>query len=89
MRRIERLENNPASDTQKAARIGPLWRAYTERLESISKGVADNQSDLEAFHWGLEEFRISLFAQELGTRFPVSAARLEKQWRAIQAADDA
>ncbi len=88
-RRLERLENNPAGDAQKLAQIGPLWRAYKERLERISNGVGDYHPDLEAFHWGLEEFRISLFAQELGTRFPVSAARLEKRWRSIQSADGA
>jgi len=30
----------------------------------------------EAYRWLLEEFRVSLFAQELGTAQPVSAQRL-------------
>ena len=55
--------------------------------EQLSKSGGDRYPALEEFHWGLEEFRISVFAQELGTRFPVSASRLEKQWRAIEAAD--
>jgi ATP-dependent helicase HrpA len=32
----------------------------------------------------LEEFKISLFAQELKTAFPVSAKRLNKKWREIE-----
>ncbi len=34
--------------------------------------------ELEAFRWAIEEYRISLFAQKLGTSIPVSARRLEK-----------
>jgi ATP-dependent helicase HrpA len=29
----------------------------------------------------LEEYRVSLFAQPLGTSLPVSAIRLERQWK--------
>jgi ATP-dependent helicase HrpA len=32
----------------------------------------------------LEEFRISLFAQELGTAFSISAKRLDKQWEKVR-----
>jgi ATP-dependent helicase HrpA len=31
----------------------------------------------------IEEFRVSLFAQPLGTSLPVSAPRLEKQWARV------
>ena len=33
-----------------------------------------------AFRWVLEEFAVSLFAQQLKTAVPVSGARLEKAW---------
>ncbi|SHF06106.1 ATP-dependent helicase HrpA [Modicisalibacter ilicicola DSM 19980] len=38
---------------------------------------------LDEFGWWLEEFRVSLFAQQLGTRMPVSAKRLERRWAEI------
>jgi len=40
----------------------------------------------EAFHyrWMLEEFRVSLFAQQMKTRLPVSSKRLEQQWQKVQ-----
>ncbi len=33
---------------------------------------------LAAFRWMTEEYRVSLFAQQLGTKIPVSAKRLDK-----------
>lgn len=38
---------------------------------------------LEYFRWMLEEFRVSLFAQELRTAIPVSEVRLQKQWEKV------
>ena len=35
------------------------------------------------FRWLLEEYRISLFAQSLGTKIPVSEKRLEKEWQKL------
>ena len=32
----------------------------------------------------LQEFRVSLFAQQMKTRLPVSAKRLEQQWARVQ-----
>jgi ATP-dependent helicase HrpA len=32
----------------------------------------------------IEEFKVSLFAQELGTPYPVSEKRLDKKWREIE-----
>ena len=37
-----------------------------------------------AYRWMLEEWRVSLFAQELGTSIPVSEKRLDKQWKKVQ-----
>jgi ATP-dependent helicase HrpA len=38
---------------------------------------------LQEYRSMLEEFKISLFAQEMKTRFPISAKRLEKKWQEI------
>jgi len=38
---------------------------------------------LDAFTWSIEEYRVSLFAQQLGTQKPISAKRLQKQWDVI------
>ena len=39
---------------------------------------------LSEFRWMLEEFRVSLFAQELRAAIPISAPRLEKQWALVR-----
>ncbi len=67
--RLERLEQNPQKDAQKAAQIAPLWEKYTKKEPSL---------ELNQFRWMLEELRVSLFAQELKTAYPVSVKRLEK-----------
>jgi ATP-dependent helicase HrpA len=36
----------------------------------------------DKFRWALEEFRISLFAQQVKTAYPISAKRLDKVWDA-------
>lgn len=64
--RAERAVLNPLKDAEKAAQLLPFlnWHARVPPLKT------------EAFRWLLEEFRVSLFAQELGTAESVSAARL-------------
>lgn len=49
------------------------------RRESERRGGVEDPA-LVAFAWWIEELRVSLFAQQLGTKFPVSAKRLEKRW---------
>ena len=43
----------------------------------------DDDPAVTEYRWLLEEFRISLFAQELGTAVPVSAKRLDRMWDSI------
>ena len=61
------------------AEYAPLWTNYERRAILLAKqGVTNPQ--VEQFRWMLEEYRVSLFAQKLGTAVPVSEKRLEKQW---------
>ncbi|MDF5830210.1 DUF3418 domain-containing protein [Pseudomonas aeruginosa] len=41
-------------------------------------------AELQVYRWMLEEYRVSLFAQQLGTRLPVSDKRLAKQWSQVE-----
>jgi ATP-dependent helicase HrpA len=40
--------------------------------------------EADTYRWMLEEFRVSLFAQQMKTRLPVSSKRLEQQWQQVQ-----
>jgi ATP-dependent helicase HrpA len=75
-----------ARDSQNSAMIAPLWQRYVDRsVENAKRGIVDPQ--LETYRWMMEELRVSLFAQQLGTSMPISTARLEKQWAAVYRAD--
>ena len=77
-----RLEKYPGSverDTRSAQAVQELWQRWETRL--IAERKAEGASEaLEDFRWLIEELRVSLFAQELKTPFPVSVKRLEKIW---------
>jgi ATP-dependent helicase HrpA len=60
--------------------LQPRWKAYLEKVASNNKPAAVNV-ELERYRWMLEEFRVSLFAQQLGTAMPISAKRLDRQWK--------
>ena len=61
-----------------------FWQQYQALAEKMRReGRWDAR--LDEWRWMLEEYRVSLFAQQLGTRMPVSAKRLAKLWREITA----
>ena len=79
--RIERAALNPVKDQERARQLEP----YLEALKKFAATPppASSRPQLEEFRWMVEEFKVSLFAQELGTAFPISAQRLEQQLRKI------
>jgi ATP-dependent helicase HrpA len=81
--RIDKFASNPARDAQWQEIIAGWWRRYNQRLEiDRARGVRDPA--LEEFRWMLEELRVSLWAQQLKTPYPVSFKRLEKAWEQIR-----
>jgi ATP-dependent helicase HrpA len=73
-----------ARDGKNYEEFRPRWEAYLKRKEEhASLGLFD--PELEHYRWMLEEFRVSLFAQKLGTAVPVSGKRLDSQWAKIRA----
>jgi ATP-dependent helicase HrpA len=79
-RRLDKYPQDPERDARHAASIAELWKRYEERAARLRRaGEADPR--LEDFRWRIEELRVSLFAQELKTPYPVSFKRLEKLWR--------
>lgn len=67
-------------DRIKAASVAPFEQRMQELLASLGPHTsAQRRQAVEAFYWMLEEYKISVFAQEIKTAFPVSAKRLEGQ----------
>ena len=80
-RRLERLDQQPDADRMKRIEIQPLQERYQKLIEQ--RPELSYHEQVQDFRWQLEELRVSLFAQGLGTRGPVSANRLEKKWKEL------
>jgi len=82
-RRAERLRNDVQRDRRLDAQVAPFvdaWRSLLARHGPHTPAV-----EAERLRWMIEEFRLSLFAQDLRTLGPVSATRLEQQLRLARA----
>ena len=78
--RLEKYSGNPARDAAREADIQELEQMWQEKTDSLVKQGQPVSGDLAAFRWMIEELRVSLFAQELKTPYPVSVKRLLKEW---------
>ena len=78
--RLEKYSSNPARDAAREADIQELEQMWQDKVQSLLKQNQPVSDDLAAFRWMIEELRVSLFAQELKTPYPVSVKRLWKEW---------
>jgi ATP-dependent helicase HrpA len=83
--RAERAALNPLKDAERARLVAP-YSAALRQVQAASAKTPAAQALIEQFRWMIEEYKISVFAQELGTAFPVSPKRLDALLAAIQAA---
>ena len=79
--RLDKLRADPARDAAKLQELQPLEQRYW-RLVAERKGQQDAR--MQEYRWMLEELRVSFFAQELRTPYPVSTKRLDKLWAQLQ-----
>ena len=76
--RLERARTNPAGDREKETRLAPYWQHYQTAV--TDKSGKYDAAALADYRWMVEEYRVSLFAQELHTPQPVSPKRLDAVW---------
>jgi len=77
--RLDKLASNSDRDSDWQQQLARFWQMYTTRVEQDRlRGVREPK--VEEFRWMLEELRVSLWAQQLKTPFPVSFKRLERYW---------
>jgi ATP-dependent helicase HrpA len=82
--RFEKLRNGgDVFDRQATSELQKYWEQYTERLE-LHKAAGITDPELTTFRWMLEEYRVSLFAQRLGTSIKISPQRLNKQFEKVR-----
>jgi ATP-dependent helicase HrpA len=75
--RRQRLEENISRDRQGMDRIAELQDAWLHQMAALPEGRPPG-AHLRQVRWMLEEYRLSLWAQHLGTAYPVSDQRIRK-----------
>ncbi|WP_175651365.1 ATP-dependent RNA helicase HrpA [Pseudomonas sp. Marseille-P9899] len=82
--RLEKLGSQVQRDRVWSGELSNCWAQYKARADKhAQEGKRDEQ--LQLYRWWLEEYRVSLFAQQLGTKVPISDKRLAKQWSQVDA----
>ncbi|MDB6047866.1 MAG: hrpA [Pseudomonas sp.] len=80
--RLEKLSSQAQKDRVWSGELAGLWTQYQTRANKhAQEGKRDDE--LVLYRWWLEEYRVSLFAQQLGTKVPISDKRLSKQWSQV------
>ncbi len=83
--RFERLRSGGGNrDREHTDLIRAHWEAC-ERRAARQQETGVHDPELTHFRWMLEEYRVSLFAQALGTKITVSGKRLDRQWDKVRA----
>ncbi|MDD9957897.1 MAG: ATP-dependent RNA helicase HrpA [Gammaproteobacteria bacterium] len=80
--RMDKAPHLGRKDKENTELLASYWHTLQE-LRALHN--PQKRQDLIQFRWMLEEFRVSLFAQSLGTSMPVSIKRLEKQLELLKA----
>ncbi|MGH3646250.1 MAG: ATP-dependent RNA helicase HrpA [Micromonosporaceae bacterium] len=74
--RLDKLPGNPQRDRQLTDEVAEVWQAYQELVAELGAG----RDEVRRVRWMVEELRVSRYAQQLKTPYPVSATRI---YRAI------
>ena len=76
-RRLDKVPDDPAKDRRKLAEIHALEQRYGRLLQRLDRGAVT--ADVIELGWMLEELRVLVFAEVLGTARPVSTQRIVKE----------
>ncbi|MGW5669576.1 ATP-dependent RNA helicase HrpA [Micromonospora sp. NPDC003776] len=74
-RRLDRLPGNPQRDKQQQDRIAVVQREYQDMLAALPPAKRQSAA-VRQIRWMIEELRVNVFAQALGTPYPVSEQRI-------------
>lgn len=80
--RIKKLSHTAARDRQRVREMAAIHGKWQER-STAAHAAGRHDTRLKEIRWMLEELRVSLFAQQIGTAYPVSVKRIEARWREL------
>ena len=75
--RLDKMADDPYRDQANLAKVAQLEREYEDALARVPKGRRPSP-ELRQARWLIEEYRVSLFAQQIGTATTVSEKRIRK-----------
>lgn len=81
--RLDKVGSQLQRDRVWSGELAGCWEQYQARLKKHQQ-EGKRDPELALYRWMLEEYRVSLFAQQLGTKMAVSDKRLNKQWGAVE-----
>jgi len=82
--RLERGKVDPEKDRKKAEQVRPFVEALERIQEDIEADAPkEKRNAIDEYRWMIEEFRVSLFAPELKTAYPISPKRLALKLKGI------
>jgi len=83
--RAQRASVNFEKDELKAKKLKIHIGGLNEMLKKLSSFVSEEKKQaIEEYFWLIEEYKVSIFAQELKTAFPVSEKKLDKKLKEIE-----
>ncbi|MDG4766654.1 ATP-dependent RNA helicase HrpA [Solwaraspora sp. WMMD406] len=85
-RRLDKLGQNPRRDRDQQARIDAVRREYQQLLDGLPPARRHTESARQ-IRWMIEELRVNVFAQALGTPYPVSEQRIYRMMDEAETAD--
>ncbi|WP_425413895.1 ATP-dependent RNA helicase HrpA [Psychromonas hadalis] len=77
-KRLERLPANPNQDRLHTIELHELEQRYLALCKTMLSNEKDSEP-LAEIYWMMEELRVSFFAQQLGTAYPISAKRVKQK----------
>lgn len=78
--RLQGIDKDPHRDADRMQQVGPFWEQYLQLLQDGH----EYDETVDTYRWLIEEFRVSLYAQQLGTAGKVSLQRLKQAWKKIE-----
>lgn len=74
-RRMEKLAVDPHSDRARMLKVESVQQAWTQWFNKLPPQRKDDE-EVQDIRWMIEELRVSFFAQQLGTPYPISEKRI-------------
>lgn len=76
-KRLEKIKVDVTKDRMNQLELDKLYDLYDKLIDKLAKDMPIPK-EISDVYWMIEEFRVSLFAQSLGTKYPISGKRIKQ-----------